>query len=300
MTTRVEVDAARAGRRLDVVVAEASGLSRARAGQLVGAGTVRVDGRVQSNSYRVVTGDVVEIDGATHEEVAPPEGIDVVYEDEHLLVANKPSGVVVHRAPGVRGGTLVDALVASGRRLAAAAGADRPGIVHRLDKDVSGLLVVAKTDGAYDALAKAMRARRIERHYVALVHGIPASDRGKIDAPIGRHPRHPTRMAVRAEGRSSVTWFSVAERFGDASLLDVRLETGRTHQIRTHLASIGHPIVGDAAYGRDPAFARRLGLSRPFLHARRLSFDHPETGERVEVASDLPPELEHALEHLRA
>ena len=300
MTMRVEVDEGRAGRRLDVVVAEVSGLSRARAGALVGAGTVRVDGRVQPKSYRVVSGDVVEIDGAAHEEVAPPEGIDVVFEDEHLLVANKPSGVVVHRAPGRRGGTLVDALVASGRRLAAAAGDDRPGIVHRLDKDVSGLLVVAKTDEAHEALATAMRARQIERHYVALVHGIPASDRGKIDAPIGRHPRHPTRMAVRAEGRSSVTWFSVAERFGDASLLDVRLETGRTHQIRTHLASIGHPIVGDAAYGRDPSFARRIGLDRPFLHARRLSFDHPETGERVEVTSDLPPELEHALERLRA
>lgn len=300
MTVRVEVNTDGAGRRLDVVVAEASGLSRAQAGQLVGAGTVRVDGRIQRKSYRVAPGDIVEIDGATHPEVAPPQGIDVTYEDEHLLVANKPSGVVVHRAAGVHGGTLVDALAATGRQLAAAAGSDRPGIVHRLDKDVSGLLVVAKTDAAYEELTKAMRARRIERHYVALVHGSPASDRGKIDAPVGRHPRHPTRMAVRAEGRSSVTWFSVVERFEDVSLLDVRLETGRTHQIRTHLASIGHPIVGDAAYGRDPSFARKLGLRRPFLHARRLSFDHPETGERVEVASDLPGDLAHALEHVRS
>lgn len=300
MTVRVEVDGDGAGRRLDVVVAEASGLSRAQAGQLVRAGRVRVDGRVQRKSYRVVPGDVVEIDGEAQTPMAPPEGVDVLYEDEHLLVADKPSGVVVHRAAGVRTGTLVDALVATGRRLAAAAGADRPGIVHRLDKDVSGLLVVAKTDEAYDALTKAMRARRIERHYVAGVHGIPASDRGKIDAPIGRHPRHPTRMAVRAEGRSSVTWFVVTERFIDASLLDVRLETGRTHQIRTHLASIGHPIVGDAAYGRDPLFARRLGLRRPFLHARRLTFDHPKTGECVEVVSELPTELEAALERLRS
>ncbi len=294
------MDTDHAGRRLDAVVAEASGLSRARAGELVGAGKVRVDGRVERKSYRVTSGEVVEVDGSAEGPVTPPEGVDVVYEDEHLLVASKPSGVVVHRAAGVRGGTLVDALAASGRPLAATAGADRPGIVHRLDKDVSGLLVVAKTDAAYDALSKAMRVRRIERQYVALVHGLPPTDRGKIDAPIGRHPRHRTRMAVRAEGRSSVTWFSVKERFVDASLLDVRLETGRTHQIRTHLASIGHPIVGDAAYGRDPSYARRLGLRRPFLHALRLTFDHPDTGVRVVVESNLPPELEQALVLLRS
>ena len=296
---RAEVDSTQVGRRLDVVVAEMSGMSRARAGELVGAGTVRVGGRVERKSYRVAAGDVVEIEKRVDVPVEPPSGIDVVYEDEHLLVANKPSGVVVHRAAGVRGGTLVDALVASGRPLAPAAGGDRPGIVHRLDRDVSGLLVVAKTDDVYNALTTAMRNRDIERRYVALVHGVPDVDKGKIDAPIGRHPRHRTRMAVLPEGRASVTWFGVVERFADAALLDVRLETGRTHQIRTHLASIGHPIVGDAAYGRDPAFARKLGLRRPFLHARSLSFEHPHTGERVEVTADLPDDLVRALDEVR-
>lgn len=295
----MEVDALGAGRRLDVIVSELAGLSRARAGALVGAGVVRVDGRVERKSYRVAAGDVVEIEEPSPVAAAPPSGVEVVYEDEHLLVANKPPGVVVHAAAGVRGGTLVDALIASGRPLAPAAGPDRPGIVHRLDRDVSGLLVVAKTDDAYDGLSTAMRNREVERRYVALVQGSPDVDTGKIDAPIGRHPRHPTRMAVRADGRPSVTWFAVAERFADAALLDIRLETGRTHQIRTHLASIGLPIVGDAAYGRDPAFARSIGLRRPFLHARSLGFDHPATGERVEVTIDLPDDLASALAQVR-
>jgi 23S rRNA pseudouridine1911/1915/1917 synthase len=212
---------------------------------------------------------------------------------------NKPAGVVVHRAAGVRGGTLVDALLAGGRSLADLPGPDRPGIIHRLDRDVSGLLVVAKSDGAYEVLSGAMRRREIERRYLALVHGIPSADRGKIDAPIGRDPRHRTRMAVLPEGRASVTWFHVSERFGEASLLDVRLETGRTHQIRTHLASIGHPIVGDASYGRDRTLERRLGVRRPFLHAYRLAFDHQFSGERLDVRIDLPSELAAGLQRLR-
>jgi 23S rRNA pseudouridine1911/1915/1917 synthase len=194
---------------------------------------------------------------------------------------------------------MVDALVAAGHALAEQPGADRPGIVHRLDRDVSGLLVVAKTDEAHQELSKAMRRRAVERLYLALVHGAPSVDRGKIDAPIGRDPRHRTRMTVLPEGRASVTWFTVLERLEDAALLEVRLETGRTHQIRTHLASIGHPIVGDAAYGRDPGFARTLGLRRPFLHAYRLSFDHPVTGERVDVTSTLPDDLQRALDTVR-
>lgn len=301
MTTRVEVSADRAGHRLDVVVADAAGVSRTRAGDLVDAGAVRVDGRAQRKSYRLASGEVVEISEPAVAAVPAPEAeIDVAYEDDDLLVVSKPSGLVVHRAAGVRGGTLVDALIASGRPLAVRAGEDRPGIVHRLDRDVSGLLVVAKTDEAHEALAGAMRRREIERSYIALVHGTPSVDRGKIDAPIGRNPRHRTRMAVLPEGRSSVTWFAVTERFADLSVLDVRLETGRTHQIRTHLASIGHPIVGDRAYGRDPAAAKKLGLRRPFLHAYRLAFDHPLTGRRIDVQSRLPADLEGALERVRA
>jgi 23S rRNA pseudouridine1911/1915/1917 synthase len=299
MTIRVEVDPTRVGRRLDVVVAEAAGVSRARAGVLVSDGGVRVHGRAERKSYRVASGDVVEIEVPAEPHMEAPGGIDVVCEDEHLLVVSKPSGVVVHRAAGVRSGTLVDALVASGRALAARAGEDRPGIIHRLDRDVSGLLIVAKTDEAHEVLSGAMRRREVERRYLALVHGVPSADRGKIDAPIGRDPRRRTRMAVLPEGRSAVTWFTVTERFGETVLLDVRLETGRTHQIRTHLASIGHPIVGDAAYGRDPGLARRLGVRRPFLHAYRLAFDHPVTGERIDVRADLPEALEGVLKTLR-
>jgi 23S rRNA pseudouridine1911/1915/1917 synthase len=159
---------------------------------------------------------------------------------------------------------------------------------------------VAKTDDAHESLVAAMASRSIERRYIALVHGVPTVDRGKIDAPVGRHPRHRSRMAVVPEGRPAVTWFVVTERFSDVSLLEVRLETGRTHQIRTHLASIGHAIVGDEAYGRDPAVARRLGVGRPFLHAYRLSFDHPVAGNRLEFERELPPELADALTRLRA
>jgi 23S rRNA pseudouridine1911/1915/1917 synthase len=296
---RIEIDEDRAGRRLDVVVAEGAGVSRSRAGELVGAGAVSVGGRVERKSYRVAPGDVIDV--APADEAAPvaPEGIRVLYSDEHVLVVEKPAGVVVHTAPGLREGTMVDALVAAGHPLAARAGEDRPGIVHRLDRDVSGVLVVAKTDEAHEALAAAMSRREIERTYAALVVGVPSVDRGKIDAPIARNPRHPTRMAVLPEGRPSVTWFRVIEKFETTSLLEVRLETGRTHQIRTHLAAIGHPVIGDSAYGRDPSIARSLALARPFLHARKLAFAHPISGDRVEVESDLPGDLQRILDVLR-
>lgn len=299
MIVRLEVPEVSAGRRLDVVVAEAAHVSRTKARALVADGDVRIDGRVERKSYRVSPGELVEIEVVEQPVPEPPTGIQVVYEDEHLLVVDKPAGVVVHRAPGSREGTMVDALEAAGHALAQQAGADRPGIVHRLDRDVSGLLVVAKTDDAYGELARAMRGREIEREYLALVHGQPSTDRGKIDAPIGRNPRHRTRMATLPEGRSAVTWFRVLERFSGTALLEVQLETGRTHQIRTHLASIGHPIVGDAAYGRDPTTARGLGLDRPFLHARRLAFVHPVSGVPFEVRSDPPSELTAALDRLR-
>jgi 23S rRNA pseudouridine1911/1915/1917 synthase len=297
---RIEVAEDLAGKRLDVVVAEAIGVSRGRAGELVRSGAVSVSGQVARKSYRVVVGDVVEVAEENSEAPPPPSGVTVVYEDDDVIVVDKPSGVVVHAAPGLREGTLVDALRAAGHTLAERPGPDRPGIVHRLDRDVSGLLVVAKTDHAYAELSAAMARREIERTYVALVVGRPSVDRGKIDAPVGRDPRHPTRMATLPDGRPAVTWFHVLESFDGTSLLEVRLETGRTHQIRTHLAAIGHPIVGDATYGRDRTLATELGVSRTFLHARRLAFAHPVTGERVEIESDLPAELTGVLSKLRA
>jgi 23S rRNA pseudouridine1911/1915/1917 synthase len=289
-----------AGVRLDVFVARHASVSRARAGALIDDGLVRVNDQVQRKAYKVVAGDSVDVADRPAETYAPPEGIEVVYEDDDLLVVAKPAGVVVHAAPGVREGTLVDALTADGRPLAEAAGGGRAGIVHRIDRDVSGLLIVAKTDAAHARLVQAMKDRRIARRYLALVNGKPPTDRGKIDAPIGRDPRHRTRMAVLADGRPAVTWFEVKEDFSGCALLEVKLETGRTHQIRTHLESIGHPIVGDAAYGRDPALARRLGVKRPFLHAYRLTFDHPVTGDPLSFESGLPPELASVLERLRA
>jgi 23S rRNA pseudouridine1911/1915/1917 synthase len=296
--SRVDEDAA--GSRLDVFVASAQAISRAQAGGLIDDGLVTINGEVARKAQKVTEGDIVEVGTRTAVVREPPTGIEIVYSDEALLIVNKPSGVVVHAAPGVREGTLVDALEAQGFDLASRGGEGRAGIVHRLDRDVSGLLIVARTDDAHERLVEAMKVRAIERHYVALVHGAPTTDRGKIDAPVGRNPKHRTRMAVVPEGRSAVTWFAVRKRFDACSLLDVRLETGRTHQIRTHLASIGHPIVGDAAYGRDPAFARALALTRPFLHARRLAFTHPVSGEALEFVAELPPELASVLERLEA
>jgi 23S rRNA pseudouridine1911/1915/1917 synthase len=289
-----------AGVRLDVFVAKGAEMSRARAGALIDDALVSVDGRGERKAYKVSAGEVVEVSARPDVVPEPPSGVEVVFEDDHLLVASKPAGVVVHAAPGLLEGTLVDALSADGRPLAERAGEGRAGIVHRLDRDVSGLLIVAKTDEAHERLVAAMQARDIDRRYLALVGGTPQTDRGKIDAPIGRHPRHRTRMAVLADGRPAVTWFSVKERFAQCALLEVKLETGRTHQIRTHLASIRLPVVGDAAYGRDPALARKLGLRRPFLHAYRLGFAHPVTGEALSFESRLPDELASVLEVVRA
>lgn len=298
---RIEVGEPEDGDRLDVLVARRTGLSRSRAADLLAAGAVTVDGRTASKSYRVATGEVVRGVPLEEETPTPPPVPPVHHEDEDLLVVEKPPGLVVHRAPGLREGTLADALVGSGRPLAPRPGADRPGIVHRLDRDVSGLLLVAKTDEAHEALSGALKRREIVREYLAGVCGAPEVDRGKIDAPIGRNPRHRTRMAVLPAGRRAVTWFRVRERFGEeAALLEVRLETGRTHQIRTHLESIRHPVLGDRAYGHDPSLARELGLGRPFLHAFRLRFVHPSTGEEIEVSSELPEDLARALEGLRA
>jgi 23S rRNA pseudouridine1911/1915/1917 synthase len=294
-----KVDEDAAGARLDVFVASDRGVSRAQAGALIDDGLVTINGTVGKKSQKVSAGDEVLVADRVEADVEPPSGVEVVYSDDALLVVNKPSGVVVHAAPGVRTGTLVDALRAQGHDLASRGGEGRAGIVHRLDRDVSGLLIVAKTDEAHERLVEAMKAREIERHYVALVNGSPSTDRGKIDAPVGRNPKHRTRMAVVPEGRPAVTWFTVRERFETSSLLDVRLETGRTHQIRTHLASIGHPIIGDSAYGRDPSLARSLGVSRPFLHARRLAFAHPINGEPMEFISELPPDLASVLERVK-
>jgi 23S rRNA pseudouridine1911/1915/1917 synthase len=256
---------------------------------------VLVDGRRRSKSHRLEGGEEVELET----EPAPPateeeEPVDarIAYEDEHLLVVDKPAGLVVHPGAGHATGTLVQGL--SGRGLAGG-DAERPGIVHRLDRDTSGLLVVARTEAAYEGLRKLVRTRRLEREYLALVRGRPRSRRGRIEAAIGRDRRDPTRVSLDTDApKPATTNFEVVELFHDHALLRVRLETGRTHQIRVHLGAIGLPVAGDPVYG-----APEPGLTRQFLHAARLAFPHPITGSVVETTSPLPPDLEAALAGVR-
>ena len=257
-------------------------------------GRVAVDGERAPKSRRLQGGEDVEFEPPEAPPELAPEEVDlrIAYADEHLLVVDKPAGVVVHPAPGHATGTLVHGVLAHG---AAGGDEERPGIVHRLDRDTSGLLVVARSEEAYERLRNLVRGHGLERTYTALVRGRPRSKRGRIEAPIGRDRRDPTRQSLSTDSpREAVTHFELLELLGQNALLRVDLETGRTHQIRVHLAAIGLPVVGDPVYGvPDPA------LGRQFLHAARLAFDHPFTGERVEVESPLPGELARYLEDLR-
>jgi len=287
---RLVVSAAAAGQRLDSLLAEPVG-SRAAAQRLIDAGLVLVDGHRRPKRHAVGAGSRVVV-AAAQPSPAPPgvpvANFAVAYEDEHLLVVDKPAGVVVHPARGHRRGTLSQAL--SSR--AAGGDAGRAGIVHRLDRDTSGLLVVARSEEVHRRLRRALAARALERHYLALVEGRPPSRSGTIDAPIGRDRRCRTRMSIDSdESREARTHFELTRALPATSLLRVRLETGRTHQIRVHLQAIGHPVAGDPEYGT----AGLLGLERQFLHAARLAFEHPMTGERLDVASALPADLEDAL-----
>jgi 23S rRNA pseudouridine1911/1915/1917 synthase len=280
-----------AGERLDVFVARASG-SRAAAQRLIDGGVVLVDGRPLAKRHRVSTGERVAIGELAPPEApeAPPAGFTTAWEDEHLIVVDKPAGVVVHPGAGHRTGTLVQALRG---RVAGGDDPDRPGVVHRLDRDTSGLLVLARTPESHAALQEALQERRILREYLALVEGRPAARRGTIDAPLGRDRRVRTRMSTNTDDpREAVTHFEVERNLPSSTLLRVRLETGRTHQVRAHLQAIGHPVAGDPEYGRP----RLYGLERQFLHAARLAFTHPVTHERLDLRSPLPPDLERALE----
>jgi 23S rRNA pseudouridine1911/1915/1917 synthase len=287
------------GLRLDAfLAARGATLSRAAAQRLIEAGAVTVDGRPRPKNHRVAAGERITLAPAADEggEAAPVPGFEVVYEDEDLLVVDKPAGLVTHPAPGHRGTTLAEAL--SGQ-IAGGADPERAGIVHRLDRDTSGLLVVARTEEAYVELQRMMRAREITREYLALVKGHPDADSGTIDAPIGRDRARRTVMSTRTDrARGAVTHFEVIERLPRTALLNVRLETGRTHQIRAHLAAIGHPVCGDGAYGGAKC-GKRLGLGRQFLHARKLMFRHPSTGANMACESKPPVDLRHALDVAR-
>jgi 23S rRNA pseudouridine1911/1915/1917 synthase len=281
------------GERVDRAVALLTGWSRRDVRTLVEAGSVLVEGRAVSPSARLEAGDRLEWTAEPEPEPQPgPEPdvpVTVVYEDADVLVVDKPAGLVVHPGAGHRTGTLVGGLLAR-YDLAGVGAPDRPGIVHRLDRDTSGLLLVARSPVAYDELVRALADREVQREYDTVVVGTPGASRGTVDAPIGRSARTPTKMAVRAGGREARTHYEVVERFDDVSRLAVTLETGRTHQIRVHLAAIDHPVVGDVVYGRPDA-----RVSRPFLHAARLRFDHPVTAKPMHFESALPDDLSAAL-----
>jgi 23S rRNA pseudouridine1911/1915/1917 synthase len=280
-----------AGERLDRFLASLPEIGSRGVAERVLATSVLVDGEARAKSHRLAGGEELEFDAP--EVVAPvlePEQMDlrIAYEDEHLVVVDKPAGLVVHPAPGHQTGTLVHGLLAHD---VAGGDEERPGIVHRLDRDTSGLMVVARSEEAHRRLQNLVRRHELERHYLALVVGRPRSRSGRIEAPIGRDRREPMRHSLDTDApREAVTHFAVVELFPRHALLDVRLETGRTHQIRVHLDAIGLPVAGDPVYGRP----HELGLERQFLHAARLAFTHPFTGERVEVESPLPEDLQMA------
>jgi 23S rRNA pseudouridine1911/1915/1917 synthase len=292
------------GERLDAALARLFGLSRAGAADLITEGRVLVAGRVASKSDRVRAGEWLDVS------LPPPPvpllavpqvvpGLTVVYEDSDIVVVDKPAGVAAHPTPGWTGPTVLEGLLGAGHTIATSGAAERQGIVHRLDAGTTGLMVLAKSERAYSALKWAFRDRQVDKRYHALVQGHPDPLSGTVDAPIGRHPSGDGRFAVITGGRESVTHYDTLEAFRGASLLEVTLETGRTHQIRVHMAALRHPCVGDRLYGADPVLSARLGLERQWLHAVRLSFAHPGDGHRAEFTSEYPPELAHALGVLR-
>jgi 23S rRNA pseudouridine1911/1915/1917 synthase len=301
-----------AGARLDAYLAsQIEGWSRARLQRLIENEDVLVNGQASKPSYKLRDGDEIEVElVAPPTDVFTPENIplDIVYEDETLVVVNKPAGLVVHPAPGTPSGTLANALTFHFQSLPGAGKGVRPGIVHRLDRDTSGLLVVAKTEAALENLSDQFRDRSVYKSYVALVHGRVSANTGKIDQPLARDRSNRTRMAVVRGGRNALTLFRVRRAFDRFTLLDVELKTGRTHQIRVHLAWMKHPVVGDETYGggrdntiQDPRLRARVrALNRQFLHAEKLGFKHPKRGEFVKFESPLPPELEELLTQINA
>jgi 23S rRNA pseudouridine1911/1915/1917 synthase len=299
----IVVPSGAAGQRVDRITADVSGLSRSYVQRLISAGGLTHDGRALRANATVLGGERLELVVPEPEPMAlAPESIPlaVVYEDDDILIVDKPAGLVVHPAPGHARGTLVHALLGRGTAYGGIAGVQRPGIVHRLDRDTSGLIMVAKHDAAQASLMAQLKARRVKKNYQALVLGSVPAAVGRIEAPIGRDPKHRTRMAVVPDGRPSVTGYRVRERFGGWTLLDVDLVTGRTHQIRVHLAAIGHPVAGDPVYGTGTSRRGPEGLERLFLHAWRLELAAPGDGHLIRASAPLPSELEAVLERLRS
>ena len=293
------------GERVDAAVARMLGLSRSRVVELIGAGQVLLDGAAITKSDRVSVGSMLEVELDDQPRVAAVrpeqvEGVVIVYDDEDIVVIDKPVGVAAHPSLGWSGPDVLSHLAGAGFRISTSVVPERRGIVQRLDVGTSGLMVVAKSERAYTILKRAFRSRNVDKIYHALVQGHPDPFTGTIEAPIGRHPGVDYKMAVMERGRHSVTHYSTLEAFVAATLLEIKLETGRTHQIRVHMAAIRHPCVGDLMYGADPVLAEKLGLERQWLHAVRLSFTHPSSGELMQFESPYPPDLQHALDAIRA
>ncbi len=293
-----------AGERVDAAISRLFGLSRTRAADLVGEGLVLVDGAEVGKSDRVLPGSTLDVTIPSLVdplEVVPEvvEGIRIIHDDDAIVVIDKPVGVAVHPSPGWTGPTVVGHLAGAGFRISTSGASERQGIVQRLDVGTSGVMVITKSEHAYSVLKNAFRHRTVDKTYHALVQGHPDPHEGTIDAPIGRHPKHDYKFAVMADGHHSVTHYETLEAHRFASLLQVHLETGRTHQIRVHMSATKHPCVGDLTYGADPALAKRVGLERQWLHAVKLGFEHPESGEYVEYESTYPDDLQHALDVIR-
>jgi 23S rRNA pseudouridine1911/1915/1917 synthase len=292
------------GMRLDQAVSRLFGLSRTAAANLVEAGDAMVDGVPRPKSDKVAAGSWLEVTlpppvSAPAVVAEPVHGMTIVYSDDDIVVVDKPVGVAAHASPGWTGPTVIGGLAAMGQNVATTGAAERQGVVHRLDVGTTGLMVVAKSETAYSALKRAFKEREVDKRYHAVVQGHLDPLRGTIDAPIDRHPTADYRYAVMSGGKPSVTHYDTLEAFRSASLVDVKLETGRTHQIRVHFAALRHPCVGDLTYGADPTLAARLKLGRQWLHARELGFLHPRTHDEVRFVSDYPEDLGYALDVLR-
>jgi len=293
------------GSRADAGLAKLMGMSRSLAATLIAEGNVVSGGKPLGKSARLASGTVLHVTvperrdplEVVEEEV---EGLKILLDDDDFVVVDKPVGVAAHPSPGWVGPTVVGGLAGAGYRISTSGASERAGIVHRLDVGTSGVMAVAKSEDAYTALKRAFKDRTVDKVYHAVVQGLPDPLQGTIDAPIGRHPGHDWRFAVIEEGRPSVTHYEVLEAYGKATLVEVHLETGRTHQIRVHFAALRHPCAGDLTYGADPRLAATLGLTRQWLHARQLGFDHPRTGERVTVTSEYPEDLAYALQVLES
>ncbi len=288
------------GERVDAALSRLLGLSRNVIVGLIDAQEVIKDGKPVAKSFKVSTADQIEITmpaakGEAKLTATPIDGLDVVFDDEYVIVINKPVGIAAHPSPGWQGATVVGAIFAAGYQLATSGAAERQGVVHRLDVGTSGLMVVAKNEIAYSSLKDQFRNRTVSKIYHALVQGHMDPTTGTIDAPIDRHPREDYRFAVVANGKPSITHYKTLEVFPAVSLMEIELETGRTHQIRVHFSALHHPLVGDLTYGADPSLAQRLSISRPWLHAKDLAFNHPATGERISFTADYPADLTRSL-----